>query len=491
MSDWDVFISHASEDKQAVVNPLVDALRKAGLRVWLDSQELMLGDSLRRKIEEGLVRSRFGVVVLSPAFFRKEWPQRELEAILALEAAHGKRVLPVLHDLSVKALTTLAPLLADKVAVSSSQGVPIVASEILRALGRPIEDPFETHRSLERPHDLIGMTVGGYTLERVVGIGGSGIVFRSSSPTWGAVAVKLFYPLRKGYQHLYGMFDRGFRALQAIRHPAVVAPLGSGSVELSGERSAFLVTEFVAGPSLTEWKSQCLNPVTTLEQIRMACELADAFAACHATTFIDEVGFQVRGVLHGDIKPANVLVDATGHPRVVDFLQLDVQRLIDPRIMSPELSEPHFPKTGALGTPGFMAPEQERHGLVSEATDIYGLGVTLTAFFSNETGPIWLVFASNSGLHPDLKQLLLSMMHNEPGERPRSMADVSKALKSIHESESKRQLPSLPALAARARELLTVEPHPRVLELFVKEGVHRELAQAAIDDALRNWRSRR
>ncbi len=58
MKQWDVFISHASEDKKAVVLPLADALKKAGIKVWLDQQELRIGDSLREKIDEGLAKSR-------------------------------------------------------------------------------------------------------------------------------------------------------------------------------------------------------------------------------------------------------------------------------------------------------------------------------------------------------------------------------------------------------------------------------------------------
>lgn len=72
--EYDVFISHASEDKDAVVRPLAHALQKAGLSVWFDEFELQIGDSLRRKIDTGLARSRFGVVVLSQAFLGKGWP---------------------------------------------------------------------------------------------------------------------------------------------------------------------------------------------------------------------------------------------------------------------------------------------------------------------------------------------------------------------------------------------------------------------------------
>ena len=82
---WDVFISHASEDKEAVVLPLAAALVDAGVKVWLDRQQLRIGDSIRASIDEGLARSRFGVVVISEAFLAKRWPALELNALMALE----------------------------------------------------------------------------------------------------------------------------------------------------------------------------------------------------------------------------------------------------------------------------------------------------------------------------------------------------------------------------------------------------------------------
>lgn len=68
---WDVFISHASEDKGVVAEPLAAQLRARGLKVWLDKTELRIGDSLRRKIDYGLAHSTFGVVILSKSFFAK------------------------------------------------------------------------------------------------------------------------------------------------------------------------------------------------------------------------------------------------------------------------------------------------------------------------------------------------------------------------------------------------------------------------------------
>lgn len=89
----DLFISYASEDRAAIVQPLADILIKKGLTVWFDKYELTLGDNLREKIEEGLRISRFGVTILSHHFFNKEWPKRELDGLFELETG-SKKILP-------------------------------------------------------------------------------------------------------------------------------------------------------------------------------------------------------------------------------------------------------------------------------------------------------------------------------------------------------------------------------------------------------------
>jgi hypothetical protein len=83
--NWDVFISHASEDKAVVAKPLADMLQAKGLKVWYDEYTLSIGDNLRRSIEQGLAGSRYGIVVLSPNFFAKKWTQLELDGLFALE----------------------------------------------------------------------------------------------------------------------------------------------------------------------------------------------------------------------------------------------------------------------------------------------------------------------------------------------------------------------------------------------------------------------
>lgn len=132
-AEYDVFISHAFEDKAAVVVPLTDELVRQGLRVWVDYRELRLGDRLRQRIDEGLLRSRFGVVVVSPRFFAKQWPQTELDGLVALEMADGKkRILPVWHDVEYDDVAKQSPSLATRLAVKWAEGLAKVAADIVR-----------------------------------------------------------------------------------------------------------------------------------------------------------------------------------------------------------------------------------------------------------------------------------------------------------------------------------------------------------------------
>ena len=133
---WDVFISHASEDTGAVARPLAQELERRGLNVWLDENTLSVGDSLRRQIDRGLANSRYGVVILSPDFFRKNWPQMELDALVARDDGKEKVILPVWHHLTPEQVVRYSPLIAGKLAASTAQGIDRVANEIMRGMGR-------------------------------------------------------------------------------------------------------------------------------------------------------------------------------------------------------------------------------------------------------------------------------------------------------------------------------------------------------------------
>lgn len=138
----DAFISHASEDKEAIARPLAAELRRRGWSVWFDEFELTVGDSLRQEIDRGLATARFGIVILSKSFFMKSWPRRELDGLTAREISESEKVvLPVWHGVDHAYVKSFSPPLADKLAVDSSAGVAGVADAIERVLRRVPDAP--------------------------------------------------------------------------------------------------------------------------------------------------------------------------------------------------------------------------------------------------------------------------------------------------------------------------------------------------------------
>jgi hypothetical protein len=131
---YDVFICHASEDKEVFVRDLAKALLSKNLKVWYDEFSLSLGDSLRRKIDYGISNSRYGIVVLSENFFKKDWPQKELDGLVAKEHGFDKVILPIWLGVTREQVASFSPILADRVAVSSNIGVDRIVNEILRAI---------------------------------------------------------------------------------------------------------------------------------------------------------------------------------------------------------------------------------------------------------------------------------------------------------------------------------------------------------------------
>ena len=118
--EYDFFISHAWEDKETVAKPLADALIAKGAKVWLDKYAMQVGDSLRQSIDDGLVHSRYGIVVLSEIYFKKFWTGKELNGLFAKQEDGRKVILPVWHNVSKDMVKQYSPILADMVALKTA-----------------------------------------------------------------------------------------------------------------------------------------------------------------------------------------------------------------------------------------------------------------------------------------------------------------------------------------------------------------------------------
>jgi hypothetical protein len=129
---YDFFISHASADKEDFVDALVAKAGAAGLDVWYDQNAINWGDSIRQMIDDGLRRSYFGVVVLSPNFFERAWTQYELDAIVQRDLSGSGRLLPIWHRLTQDDVAKHAPSLAGRLALpTSSYSTDQIVTELL------------------------------------------------------------------------------------------------------------------------------------------------------------------------------------------------------------------------------------------------------------------------------------------------------------------------------------------------------------------------
>ena len=139
----DVFISHASEDKDAFVRPLVVALQTLGVSVWYDEFSLEVGDSISRSIDRELAESAYGIAVISPAFIGKSWPEYELRGLVSREIEEAKVILPIWRGVTREQVVRFSPTLADKLAIDTSRvGSQEVAIQILKVVHA---DLYEQH----------------------------------------------------------------------------------------------------------------------------------------------------------------------------------------------------------------------------------------------------------------------------------------------------------------------------------------------------------
>lgn len=137
--EYDVFVSHAYEDKKSFVDEFVEALRNQGLKVWYDTDKLKWGDSMREKIDRGLAKSRYGVVILSPNYIaeHKYWTKAELNGLFQVETVNGKTILPIWHNLTKKQVVEYSPIIADRKAMTTASMTPEEIAAELKELFVP------------------------------------------------------------------------------------------------------------------------------------------------------------------------------------------------------------------------------------------------------------------------------------------------------------------------------------------------------------------
>ena len=131
--EYDAFISYASED-ESFVKPLAKKLSTKGLNIWYDKFILKVGDNLRKSIDSGLAESRYGIVVFSKDFFRKKWPNYELDGLIAKMTEEKKVILPIWHNITKDDILEYSPSLTNIFALNTNTDFDEIIESLLAIL---------------------------------------------------------------------------------------------------------------------------------------------------------------------------------------------------------------------------------------------------------------------------------------------------------------------------------------------------------------------
>ncbi len=284
-----------------------------------------------------------------------------------------------------------------------------------------------------------GTRLGRYEIQEEIGRGGVAVVYRAKDERLGtSVAVKVLSPSLASGDEALARFEREARAGAAVEHPAIARLLDAG---LEGA-THYLVFEMLTGGTLAE-RLRSGGALPWREAVRLAAQVARALAALHAA-----------GVIHRDVKPSNVLVDAEGNAKLADF---GLAR--DPS------SEDGLTKTGELvGTPEYASPEQHDGKGVDERCDLYGLGALLFALLTGgppfrgggfgllkkvlqEPAPDVRTVARD--VPPELAALVARLLAKRPADRGETAARVARELDGLL-VEPPSRTPVIAALLAGA-----------------------------------------
>ena len=164
ITERDVFISYASEDREAVAKPLAQLLSSLGISVWFDQFDLKIGDSLRRKIDEGLKKSRYGIVILSTAFFDKHYTNLELDGLAQREVDGGKVILPIWVGVDEKQIRSFSPILADRIAGRWEDGIHVVLTKLIEVIKPGVIESWQKRITV-----MLRLTTGREVIDVVTG----------------------------------------------------------------------------------------------------------------------------------------------------------------------------------------------------------------------------------------------------------------------------------------------------------------------------------
>ncbi len=273
-------------------------------------------------------------------------------------------------------------------------------------------------------------TLGRYQIEGVLGKGAMGLVYDGRDPGLNRrVAIKtiLVKQLDEEMAQMYSKrFEREVRAVARLNHRNIVQVYDFGS---EGDM-AYIVMEYINGKELKD-RFDAGERFDVATAFRLMAELLGALDFAHEA-----------GIIHRDVKPANIMVDVEGHAKLTDF---GVARVVDPDAQPGEATQ-----TGAMvGTPAYMSPEQIQGQAIDHRTDIFSAGIIFYQFLTGQKpfeGTQWALAkkivqddpvkpSSIVQVPPEIDRVVARALAKEPDHRYQTAGSFAAALKRILEGK--------------------------------------------------------
>lgn len=252
--------------------------------------------------------------------------------------------------------------------------LPEIQNESLLLTG--VKDQLDD--SLNFYDKFIGLSILNYEIVEYIHAGGFGGVYKAKHNRLGTVyAIKISHEIDEGFEFLDEIMSIGITGLQLLNHKYIVKTYDVGEIVIHGTKRMFIVMEFIDGGTLADLEKQNLSYSEVLNRIEIFKKVCRGIYYSHTLRYTNKLGFQSQGLMHGDIKPANILLTKSFEPRIMDFMFVDMSKLVEIKVKLPQVIEKAAAKTSAFGTDGYMPLEQKIHGIVTERTDIYSLGILL------------------------------------------------------------------------------------------------------------------
>jgi eukaryotic-like serine/threonine-protein kinase len=264
-----------------------------------------------------------------------------------------------------------------------------------------------------------------YEIERELGRGGMGVVYRARHVTLGRpVAIKVLHAKLSADPAVSKRFDREALAASKLDHPNCVQVIDFGT---TADGLEYLVMQFLDGKELRDELGWPMNP---RRAARLASQVLRALEHAHR-----------KGLVHRDLKPENVFIvrddDGEEQVKLVDF---GIVKLLDAEGVHEKLTRAGL----VFGTPRYMAPEQAAGGKIDERTDLYAVGILLHEMlrgkppFDGDEAPIVLRMHMISDPPPlpadvpdPLREVVDALLAKSPGERPASAKEAREALEAF------------------------------------------------------------